>query len=296
VSPKRCKLSPGEEKNKTFDVSYLACKEFGFFCGDRVKTPKGNAWVVGVHSGDLYFQLDGDNGASKWSGFNKETFSRRGFSLLFRPTQNVNKTDKPEYTASSLLSLVNNQEFSDVCFVLDDGEKFYAMKGILVTRSPYFQALFTNKTEEKEAKEVIIHGVDRPSFAAIITYLYTGSVEISKENCVPLLKAADLFLVDDIKLMCAQELTSQVTTDTVLDTLFLAEQRNLTKLKKFCIKFLVDHLQEPTLHASFKQNFICKQTNELIMEVIDYLLKKQNDMIKQRKSKKRRREGGLHGE
>jgi len=171
-------------------------------------------------------------------------------------------------------------------FILDSGDKIYAMKGILVSRSNYFQALFTNKTEEKDAKEIRIHGVDRCSFCSILTYLYSGNVEISKENCAALLKAADMFLVEDIKLMCAQELITQVTTETVLDILYLSEQRALAKLKAFCLKFLVANLDDPTLHASFKQNFICKQTGEITMELIDYLRKKN-----ERKSKKRRRDG-----
>jgi hypothetical protein len=271
-------------ENKTFDVSPEACKEFGFLCGDRVKTPKGNAWVVGMFGGNLYFQVDGDTGASKWSGFTKETFAKRGFSLIHRPTLSLPKMEK--YSAPSLLPLVNNQEFSDVVFILDSGDNVYAMKGILVSRSSYFQALFTNKTEEKDSKEIQIRGVDRTSFCAILTYLYTGHVEISKENCSALLKAADMFLVEDIKLMCAQELITQVTNETVLDILYLSEQRGLTKLKAFCLKFLIANLDDPTLHAAFKQNFICKQTGEITMELIDYLRKKN-----ERKSKKRRRDG-----
>lgn len=47
------------------DISREACKPFGFNSGDRVLTPHGPAWVVGVHLSDLYYQIDGDRGASK---------------------------------------------------------------------------------------------------------------------------------------------------------------------------------------------------------------------------------------
>jgi len=273
-------------ENKTFDVSPQACKEFGFFCGDRVRTPKGNAWVVGMFGGNLYFQVDGDTGASKWSGFTKETFLKRGFSLLYRP---IPPQPKDKHSAPALLPLVNNPEFSDTIFILDSSDKVYAIKGILASRSSYFQALFTNKTEEKDSKEIYIHGVDQASFCAILTYLYTGNVQISKENCASLLKAADMFLVDEIKLMCAQELITQVTTESVLDILYLSEQRQLTKLKSHCLKFLVSHLDNPILHSSLQRNFICKQTSDCTMSIIDYLVKKNNE----RKSKKRRREIGF---
>jgi len=270
-------------ENKTFDVSPEACKDFGFFCGDRVKTPKGNAWVVGTFGGNLYFQVDGDMGASKWSGFTKETFSKRNFQLLYRP---LPLQSKETYAAPALLLLVNNPEFSDITFILDNGDKIFAMKGILACRSPYFQALFTNKTEEKDLKEITIHGVDQLSFRAILTYLYTGNVQISKENCASLLKAADMFLIDDIKFMCAQQLMTQVTIDSVLDILYLSEQRQLPKLKSYCLKFVISHLDDPILHSSIQKNFICKQTSDCVMSIIDYLMKKNNE----RKSKKRRRE------
>jgi len=258
-------------ENKNFDVSPQACKDFGFFCGDRVRTPKGNAWVVGMFGGNLYFQVDGDSGASKWSGFTKETFAKRGFTLLYRPSP---PPSKDKYSASALQPLVNNPEFSDATFILASGEKFYAIKGILASRSQYFQALFTNKTEEKDSKEISIHGVDQLSFCAILTYLYTGHVQISKDNCASLLKAADMFLVDEIKFMCAQELMTQVTTESVLDILYLSEQRQLPKLKSYCLKFLVSHIDDPILHSSMQRNFICKQTSDCVMSVIDYLVKK----------------------
>ena len=54
-----------------------------FFEGDRVMTPKGRAWVVGVNGGNMYFMIDGDKGASKVQALCRRTtfglLSVRGF-------------------------------------------------------------------------------------------------------------------------------------------------------------------------------------------------------------------------
>ncbi|KYQ92611.1 DUF544 family protein [Tieghemostelium lacteum] len=49
-----------------FDTTEDACAKYGFFAGSRVKTPKGPAVVIGVSEGNLWFHVDGDQGASFW--------------------------------------------------------------------------------------------------------------------------------------------------------------------------------------------------------------------------------------
>jgi hypothetical protein len=55
------KLKNGEYRK--FDASKEACAPFGFFSSQRVVTPKGEATVVGVAHGYLWFHVDGDAGA-----------------------------------------------------------------------------------------------------------------------------------------------------------------------------------------------------------------------------------------
>lgn len=68
----------------TFDTTFERCAPFGFFTGERVKTPKGPATVVGVSpKGHLFFHVDRDIGASFWGKCKtRDDFVRRGFVLL----------------------------------------------------------------------------------------------------------------------------------------------------------------------------------------------------------------------
>ncbi len=61
----------------------------------------------------------------KTTGLTRADFAAKGFSLVFSPYQQGRK----RYSATDLLPLFNNEQFSDVCFVLDDESKLYAPRG-----------------------------------------------------------------------------------------------------------------------------------------------------------------------
>jgi hypothetical protein len=66
-----------------FDISRSACEKFGFYYSDRVETPLGNASVVGVNNGCLWFLIDGDPGASFWdNGKCYEDLLKLGINLI----------------------------------------------------------------------------------------------------------------------------------------------------------------------------------------------------------------------
>ncbi|KAH3760314.1 DUF544 family protein [Pelomyxa schiedti] len=60
------KVIGGNTEN--FDPSEAACLPFGFFHGYRVSTPRGNATVIGVKEGKLWFHVDGEQGATALDG------------------------------------------------------------------------------------------------------------------------------------------------------------------------------------------------------------------------------------
>jgi len=269
---------------KMFDISPERCKKFGFYSGDRVKTPKGLAWVVGVHGKDLYFQIDGEKGASKWSEFRHAQFSQRNFQIVHSPARSMLKYLKSMYNATPLKALVNDPDFSDICFVLDSGERVHAIKGMLVKRSSYFKALFNHRTQESELKEIRMSEIDKQSFLDILTYIYTGFVKVDGNNCFALVKAADLLLLEDLKLQCAKILKSQVTVESVMNILSLAKERSLDNVKTYCLQFLSDHYNSNTIRRNFK-TFIKKDTADIVMEVFDYCTDRQYEH-KRRKRKR----------
>lgn len=243
---------------KLFQTAHLF-EEFGFHAGDRVQTSKGPAWVVGSHNGELYFQIDQDKGASKWTGSKKADFQMRGFKLMYSPSA--------QYNAPQLAPLVDNEDYSDVCFVLDDGRRVSASRGILCMRSAYFSRLFNAKMKESDSSEVKLEDISQETLLSIMTYLYCGKVNIAQENAVDLVKAADLFMLDELKAMVATILTQHVTRDTVVDMLLLADQRRLTRLKDYCKQFLFRELpQSENLRKRLAD--MCTGNGNLALELV----------------------------
>lgn len=107
-----------------------------------------------------------------------------------------------------------------------------------------------NEEGEKEGEkdsafpEIRIKDVGYHTFMAILTYIHTGTTTITKENCVDLLKAADLFLLEDLRKTCAKELTKQVTVDSSLEILQLADRLQESDLKKYVMEFVISHLRK----------------------------------------------------
>ena len=101
---------------KTFTCLPESCVPFGFFVGERVLTPKGAAFVVGVFEQDLYFMIDGDRGASKWSNYKKAEFEGRGFVLLFSLRDfHLNKSETAENFANSVYSVMASSQAQGKC-------------------------------------------------------------------------------------------------------------------------------------------------------------------------------------
>lgn len=257
---------------KEFTISPENDSLYGFRTGDIVKTPKGLAFALGVHGEDLYFWVDGDKGVSKWPGFKDSMFKRRGFEVVYSQSQQANKDRAGSYSAPDLKSLVNEEQFSDVTFVLDDGSKVFASRGILVARSGYFRVMFTSSFAEKvkgAGQEIRLQELDRESLLSILEYLYTGTVQITEQNCAQLLYAADRFMIEPLKQHCATELSLLTTTTNVLQFLLLSDRLNLADLKGFCLEFAAEHIQEPTLRDGLSSTLIDKQHSHLIMEIMD---------------------------
>jgi hypothetical protein len=227
----------------------------------------------------LYFNIDGDKGASKWVGCKMADFQSRGFRLLFSNHQQrpptgdglAKRSLTNSHHAPHLRNLINDVQFSDTTFLLDpeteeasqggidDGNpddvnpassssippvRVHAMRGLLVARSEYFRSLFSrqNGMEESNKNEIRLHSVTPSIFLLVLEYLYCGAVEYQPHQAAPLLKAADLLLLFDLKTDCAQFLTRQVSKDNCILLLQLANQFQLDILRLSCLECLIKHL------------------------------------------------------
>ena len=88
--------------------------------------------------------------------------------------------DFKENAISAFGSLKDDQDFSDVTLVCEDGQQVEAHKVILAASSPFFQNLL--KKNKHPHPLIYMRGVQSSDLVAIIDFLYIGEANVYQEN------------------------------------------------------------------------------------------------------------------
>ncbi|XP_056161625.1 ARM REPEAT PROTEIN INTERACTING WITH ABF2-like [Syzygium oleosum] len=132
---------------------------------------------------------------------------------------------------------------SDVTFWVE-GEQFYAHKFFLSASSDAFRAMFDGNYREKDATNVEIPNIKREVFAAMMRFTYTGSVDVTLDIAEDLLRAADQYLMEELKRFCQHAIEESLSLENIAAMLELSEDAHATSLKKSCILFILEHFDE----------------------------------------------------
>ncbi len=284
------KLRSGEQR--LFDISTESCllflwftntlgKEFGFYFGDRVKVRSGQrAWVIGVRKErekkNLYFHVDGDNGASYYADFKKEDFEKDKFELIASPKVSNLIEDKlsglGSHRAPAFENLLRDGSLSDVVFKVEDTE-IKAHKIILVARSEYFRAMFLSGMKESTDKTIPIQDVSSSTFRNLLQFIYTGTTPVTEANIVELFGAAEMFQVPDLKELCILHFPQVVNGSNVFELLLLASAHEEIMLKSLAKKYILKNWSNLHQTEEFKILFL-PQNQAILLELMKDLAPK----------------------
>ncbi|KAE8703724.1 ARM REPEAT PROTEIN INTERACTING WITH ABF2 [Hibiscus syriacus] len=190
---------------------------------------------------------------------------------------------------------VNNPTLSDVTFLVE-GKRFYAHRICLLASSDSFRAMFDGDyrmskiiqglntvdlkvihrrmtdmkidLQEREAKDVEIPNIRWDVFVLMMRYIYTGSVTVEIDLAQELLRAADQYILDDLKRLCEYTIAQVcmfycdisttdyespkknhritclfVSVDNVMVMNALAEAFNATTLREACLLFILEQFE-----------------------------------------------------
>ncbi|RLN00795.1 hypothetical protein C2845_PM06G25790 [Panicum miliaceum] len=154
-----------------------------------------------------------------------------------------------------------------------------AHKSVLAARSDYFKSLLFNGMSKTSAKEVPILGVsgeEIDAFKATVEFLYAETLPLENlwtsvdEALASLMKLADKFLMDSLKLYCARKMWDRVEQSNVISVLSLSLQRNCVKLQDKCNEFISRHenFEDVTLTHKFSN------LGHYYLKILDCLRKK----------------------
>ncbi len=132
---------------------------------------------------------------------------------------------------------------TDFAFVVD-GQELKAHKFVLAARSPVFRKMIEAPMRESQEASVTIDDFSAEVVGEMLTFLYSEKVPHIEEMVKELLTIADKYQIEDLKLLCGQELDRCLTIDNAAETLMLADTHNVEPLKMACTKFVAIHYPE----------------------------------------------------
>lgn len=144
---------------------------------------------------------------------------------------------QPDGLVKDIGNLLKNQDNSDVTLEVD-GQFFHAHKLVLAARSSVFKAELFGPMVEAKKECIKIEDMNSEVFRVLLHYIYTDCVEAVDTNLTQhLLEAADRYALDALRIICEEILCENLTLDTVLSSLALADQHNCDKLLDACLDF-----------------------------------------------------------
>ena len=144
----------------------------------------------------------------------------------------------PEWCYRILSSLLNDPSTHDVTFKTSDGGSVSAHRAIVAAGSPVFHAMLYGSMKESNEKEIELSLVDTETFKALLSFMYTGKVELDTNNCYKILEAAQYFIVTSLENKCAEFIAGLLNTKNFCTIAVFANSKTSTVLLEKCNNFL----------------------------------------------------------
>eukprot|EP00753_Platysulcus_tardus_P014506 PLAT4383.2.p1 GENE.PLAT4383.2~~PLAT4383.2.p1 ORF type:complete len:552 (+),score=129.47 PLAT4383.2:26-1681(+) len=151
---------------------------------------------------------------------------------------------------SQLRMLVNNPDFSDVTFVVED-RAVHAHRAFLAVRCEHFRAMFSSGMRESHETEVIIPSLSYTVFLVLMDFIYTDYVDIASEHAIELYMAADLYGLDRLKSLCESAVHRLISVDTAANLLQAAAEVHAVDLRAACMKFIIRNFDDVSKTEGF---------------------------------------------
>lgn len=228
--------------------------------GEKKHTEGEKRKIVGrfCHSGSVFedalYVFGGYDGTSRLSEFIKITLCEP--TLRWPLACNSGGNEVLKRGLIDLEEYVNNPQFSDVTFCVD-GRLVHAHK-MICARCPYFRAMFMgNMREANQTTPIAIGNVSHNIFILVLRFLYcermatVNELGVSFDLGMKLFFAADLFGLEELKVLCERRLLDGLTIHNVSDVLKNAESHNASRLRESCVSYIVKYFDQVSRTESF---------------------------------------------
>ena len=112
-----------------------------------------------------------------------------------------------------------------------------AHRAVLASCSPYFRAMFTAQLAEQQKDVIDLRDVHPVALATLVTFAYTGDVQVTDDNVLELLPAASLLQVGAVIAECCAHLHDQLHPTNCIGIGKFAELHACAELHRKCIRY-----------------------------------------------------------
>jgi len=177
-------------------------------------------------------------------------------------------------------SLINNPDFADVIFKIQEDKFVYGHKVIIGKRCNYLKQLFKQQEEmnnnnfiHNRITTIEIENISEQVLLLIMEFVYTGSIsnKIEFSGMIDLLNWANEFGLKELKSLCENNLIYGMDYTNIIELLIAAYKHNLSDLKSFSINFILSNFPEVSKQKSF---YKLETYPQLLMEVMMLSLNK----------------------
>jgi len=135
------------------------------------------------------------------------------------------------------LLLENAEETMDV-ILKSGGEDIRVHKSVLVARSPVFKAMFSTEMKEKKENEIDMTDATVIAIKEMKKFMYLGIIAEEFQETEELMKLADKYEIEDLRIECTQILLKSINNNNVFKLGILGEIYNSNELVRNCAEHI----------------------------------------------------------
>ena len=189
---------------------------------------------------------------------------------------NINATalqDTSNWCSKTFGALLEDSSTHDIVFKTSDGGSVGAHRAIVAAGSPVFRAMLYGNMRESSQKEIDLPTTDTETLNKLLTFLYTGKVDVDSDCIVQILVTAHYFDIALLETMLVDFIKNSLGIVNVFPIVAIAIRQKFDQLFEHCLEFMCDHADEVVQHESFKSVsseiilLLCKSSEFRIKEL-----------------------------
>ncbi|CAC5400593.1 ABTB1 [Mytilus coruscus] len=191
---------------------------------------------------------------------------KKDFGCLVTAAVSPSTADPAENEACGL----DVKTYPDIVFDVQ-GHSFKCHKIFFYGRSEFFREMLIDKEDEQPPAygdylpSIKLDDITADVFVQIISFLYIEEYEVTKDTCIPLIRASTQFVLPVIKKKCLEEISKYIYPSNVLDIYQSSVELDMPRLKNSCSKYMADELEQMITFPEFEM-FIRQQLSPLMNE------------------------------